>query len=169
MRRIGIYAGTFDPPHDGHVAFAKASLHEAQLAEVIFMPEKIPRYKQNVSIYSERHKQIKSKISDIKGLSLLESPLETFDSASAIPWLTDLYPEDSFTFLFGSDIVANMKTWNDIHLMFKNTSLVIGLRDGQEKETIITELTQLQKMSGVEFHFDLIKTDYSHLSSSMFR
>ena len=48
MARIGIYAGTFDPVHAGHVAFALQSLEAAKLDRVYFLPERRPRGKRQV-------------------------------------------------------------------------------------------------------------------------
>jgi nicotinate-nucleotide adenylyltransferase len=39
---IGIYAGTFDPVHDGHIAFAKAAISKANLDKVVIVAEKEP-------------------------------------------------------------------------------------------------------------------------------
>lgn len=42
MKKIGIFGGTFDPPHNGHLLMANEVLHQAELDEIWFMPNKIP-------------------------------------------------------------------------------------------------------------------------------
>ncbi|MEA2552477.1 MAG: nicotinate-nucleotide adenylyltransferase, partial [Fimbriimonadaceae bacterium] len=37
-KRIGILGGTFDPPHEGHLAIARAAISQLELDEIIFMP-----------------------------------------------------------------------------------------------------------------------------------
>jgi nicotinate-nucleotide adenylyltransferase len=48
MKKIGIFAGTFDPIHEGHVAFAQAVLADLSLDKIYFLPERQPRRKTNV-------------------------------------------------------------------------------------------------------------------------
>ncbi|HEU5121705.1 MAG TPA: adenylyltransferase/cytidyltransferase family protein, partial [Candidatus Saccharimonadales bacterium] len=54
MRRIGIYSGTFDPVHYGHIAFAASAIRACNLDEVVFLPEPQPRYKAGVTDIAHR-------------------------------------------------------------------------------------------------------------------
>lgn len=169
MRRIGIYAGTFDPLHDGHIELAKASLHTANLDQVLFLPEKTPRIKQDVTPYIERCEQIEARIVGTAGLSLLKSSFDRFEVHTTMPWLQSLYPDAHLVFLFGSDVVNKMNTWDEIQTMLRDVDLVIGLRDDESKESVENKLATLQEISQTAFHFDIIKTQTSHLSSSIVR
>ena len=44
-RRIGIFGGTFDPPHEGHLEIAREAYEKAMLDIVIFIPTGTPQYK----------------------------------------------------------------------------------------------------------------------------
>ena len=54
VKRIGIFAGTFDPVHKGHISFALQAIEAAGLDEVVFLPEPRPRHKQSVTDQSHR-------------------------------------------------------------------------------------------------------------------
>ena len=43
--RIGIYGGTFDPPHNGHIAAAKAAMERLALDKLLLIPASIPPHK----------------------------------------------------------------------------------------------------------------------------
>jgi nicotinate-nucleotide adenylyltransferase len=60
--RIGIYSGTFDPVHSGHISFALQSLKAAKLDKVYFLPERRPRNKQQVEHFGHRVAMLKRAI-----------------------------------------------------------------------------------------------------------
>ena len=51
-RRIGIYGGTFNPPHTGHVGAALAFLKAVELDELLIMPAFLPPHKDYVDVVS---------------------------------------------------------------------------------------------------------------------
>ena len=48
--RIGILGGTFDPPHNGHLALARGVARELDLSRVLFMPTGNPNFKQGQNV-----------------------------------------------------------------------------------------------------------------------
>lgn len=51
MRKIGIFGGTFDPPHNGHLLMANEVLYKLDLDEIWFMPNQIPPHKQKKLVF----------------------------------------------------------------------------------------------------------------------
>lgn len=56
MKKIGIFGGTFDPPHNGHLLMANEVLYQAGLDEIWFMPNQIPPHKQNEDYTDSFHR-----------------------------------------------------------------------------------------------------------------
>lgn len=56
MKKIGIFGGTFDPPHNGHLLMANEVLHQAGLDEIWFMPNQIPPHKQDADYTASIHR-----------------------------------------------------------------------------------------------------------------
>src|SRR4051812_40769392 len=71
-KRIGIYAGTFNPVHTGHVAFALQAVKEANLDEVYFVPERQPRGKAGVEHFGHRVAMLKRALRPYKQFDVLE-------------------------------------------------------------------------------------------------
>ena len=72
MARVGIYAGTFDPVHVGHISFALQSLTAANLDSIYFAPERRPRNKQQVEHFAHRVAMIKRAIRPYRKFAILE-------------------------------------------------------------------------------------------------
>src|SRR3954467_2519571 len=56
LRRVGIYGGTFDPVHNGHLEVARRVLELFEIDEVIFVPACVPPHKRNANITSAFHR-----------------------------------------------------------------------------------------------------------------
>lgn len=56
MKKIGIFGGTFDPPHFGHLLMANEVLHSLHLHEIWFMPNQNPPHKDKEAITDSIHR-----------------------------------------------------------------------------------------------------------------
>jgi nicotinate-nucleotide adenylyltransferase len=134
--RIGIYAGTFDPVHAGHIAFALQSLGIADLDKVYFLPERRPRAKNHVEHFAHRSAMIKSAIKPHPKFKLLELVDISFSVDRTLPRLKAMFPSKQLVFIFGSDVAKNLQHWPNIEILFKETEIIIGLRNPDNKEDI---------------------------------
>src|ERR1051326_1090401 len=116
-RHIGIYPGTFDPIHDGHISFANEGATLFHLEKVIFLPEKNPRRKQGVTNIAERHAKLKTDIAKHKKLETLLLNTEQFTILETLPELHRLFPGSKFTFFMGSDVALHLSTWQNLPLL----------------------------------------------------
>ena len=117
---IGIYGGTFDPPHVGHVTAAKAAMEALHLDKLLLIPDRQPphkalaadgagmqqRYDMTVLATAELGKR--AEVSDMElrrtGASYTADTLTT---------LREQYPEDTLYLLMGSDMFLSLHTWHD--------------------------------------------------------
>jgi nicotinate-nucleotide adenylyltransferase len=143
-RRIGIYAGTFDPVHTGHISFALQALKTAKLDLVIFMPERRPRYKPNVEHFGHRTAMITRAIQPHTKLALLELPDAHFNTLKTLPKLHKKFPDAQLVLLMGSDVAYTLKDWPDIDKLLSQSELVVGLRDGQSPGSALQSLNNLK-------------------------
>lgn len=160
--KIGIYSGSFDPVHEGHIAFAEEAQRICQLETVIFMPERFPRGKPNVSPISERLTELE--------LSLAETPFEVFnaheDQFTVDETLTELealHPDAEFTFLIGSDVARNLATWHNVERLIARYDFAVGMRANDSRDVIQTALEALNT------RYVLISAPHEQLSSSLLR
>jgi nicotinate-nucleotide adenylyltransferase len=135
MKRIGIYSGTFNPVHAGHISFALQALNEAELDRVYLMPERYRSGKQDVAHYAHRVAMVRQAIKPHSKLSLIESPEVSFSVERTLPRLKKEFKHAKLVFLFGSDAVSGMESWPNIERLLKSSGLVVGVRNGQHQQT----------------------------------
>ncbi len=169
-QRIGIYPGTFDPIHQGHVSFALQALKECSLDQVVFLPEPAPREKHSVSDITERTALINEAIKDTQKLSLFNPSSTQFTVRDTLPELRDHFSDVELTFLVGSDIVRTFPyRWHDLDVLLSNVSLAIGMRADDTKDDIVSIIKQLEDQYSIPIPYTFISTPDSHRASSHVR
>ncbi len=131
-RRIGIYSGTYNPVHAGHISFALQSLKDAKLNKVYFLPERFRPNKTDVTHYAHRVAMIRQAIKPHKQLGLIEDNAVSFSVENTLPKLTNRFNGSTLVFLMGSDSLANLKNWPKVDKLLKSSELVIGIREGDQ-------------------------------------
>lgn len=127
-RRIGIYAGTFDPVHAGHVSFALLAQQRAYLDEVYFMPERLPRYKRDVAHFAHRVHMLTQALRPYPSLKVLELPDKNFSVIRVLPQLRAQFPDAQIVFLWGSDNVFQMARWEHIDRLAQAGEHIVSVR-----------------------------------------
>lgn len=161
-RKIGIYSGSFDPVHDGHISFAKQAAKECGLETIVFMPERFPRGKPNVSPISERIAELEIALAKASFI-VLNASVEQFTVDETLPELEALYPDTDFTFLVGSDVALNLPNWKNVNRLATKYDFAVGMRAGDAPEAIE------QAMHAIQARWTLVTTSYGHVSSKQLR
>ena len=164
MNKVGIYPGTFDPIHSGHVAFALESVAKCSLDSVVLLPEPSPRGKQNVTGIEQRVDQIKVVIENFNKLKLLLLSSNQFSTTNSLAELQDYFPEARLSLLIGSDVALTLAGWNNVEKLLEVCDLIVGMRHNDSSEYIKKTLADLstQKLT-------FVNTSRPHVSSSKFR
>lgn len=134
--RIGIYAGTFDPVHSGHVAFALQAVQAAGLDAVYFLPERQPRDKQQVEHFGHRVGMLERALKPHPQLEVKELVDANFSVKRTLPQLRQRFSGSRLVFLFGSDIVPALSDWPHAEQLLKDHELVIGIRSRHNREDL---------------------------------
>lgn len=162
-RRIGIYPGTFDPIHVGHIAFAKKSLEECQLDEIIFIPEHSPRHKPHATHVTHRLKLIELATCAAPNLRAQRLSSKRFTVDETLPELRYLFGDAHLALLIGSDTAQTLPMWDGLDTLLKTTSIIIGMRE----EDSSTDIETLLKKYPAQPTF--IYTDHADAASSSIR
>jgi nicotinate-nucleotide adenylyltransferase len=126
--RIGIYAGTFDPVHEGHLTFADAALRECGLDTVVFLPERLPRHKKQVTSFFHRLAMLQLAVADHPQFVVKELEGSHFSVDDTLPILQGTYKGDELYLLVGSDVARHMVFWPHCKVLFGAMELVVGMR-----------------------------------------
>lgn len=166
IRRIGIFSGTFDPVHKGHIAFALEAAKKAKLDVVYFMLEPKPRRKEGITHYAHRLAMLELALKPHKALRTLEVADRQFSVKSTMPRLRGMFKDSKLYLLVGSDTVAyfvDAKEWPNADLLLKDFSLIVGLRGDADETSLKKQLGALAK------RIIIINTDKKHASSRKIR
>ena len=145
---IGLFGGTFDPIHRGHLALARAAREGCKLSRILFVPANVPPHKQAqpLSAFAHRYAMIALATAQEKDFvpSLLEAR-EDFESAGrgkekaerpnyTIDTVKRLKPSlkkaDRLFLLIGVDAFADIAKWRQAEALFRECEFVVASRPG---------------------------------------
>lgn len=164
--RIGIFSGSFDPVHEGHIEFALQAVKAAKLDYLYFLPDIEPRHKSDVTHVVHRLEMLKLAIKPHPSLRVLELPDKKFSIATTLPRLNSHFKDDELFYVCGSDVLTYMQSWPLIEGFLKSVGLIIGIREGQDPNTIKQALASLPTSPKEMF---IMKSPMPNMSSSQIR
>ena len=163
--RIGIYGGSFNPPHNMHLKMATELIHQNLVDKVIFVPtgNKYPKF--GLASDMDRFEMIKLMIkgnSDLKvsDYELKESQIYTYKT---LDYFKNYYPNCEIYFILGSDLLKDFKTWKNYEYILANFKILVTLRDTDKKEDL--EKLELSKKENIIY----TNIKLSNLSSTKIR
>ncbi len=168
IKRVGIYAGAFDPVHDGHLAFARAAAAEAKLDKVFFVVEPRPRHKQGVKAASHRIAMVQLAIKDdpLFGVLILDdarpSILETW------PHLQARFADAEVVVLMGDDVFKRLSHWPRVDGLVTGVRFAVGVREGKLKD-LKDHLTVIAETRALGFQYNVFVAPLEHVSSVTLR
>jgi nicotinate-nucleotide adenylyltransferase len=133
--RIGIFGGTFDPVHMGHLILAEQCRTQAQLDEVWFMPNYFPPHKADKGItrFEQRCEMLELAIAGHGSFHVnrIESELDPPSyTARTLGELHARHPGNEFFLLLGSDCLPDLPGWYQPHQVIERAGLVVVPRPG---------------------------------------
>ncbi len=137
MIRIGIYGGTFSPPHNGHVAAAKAFMEQMWLDFLYVIPAGTPPHKEmDVQVdAAHRLEMCRLAFSDIEGVYVSDLEMRREGRSYTVDTLRELAGEDRRLFLLcGTDMMLTLDTWREPEEIFK---LAYPVYIRREKDVIL--------------------------------
>jgi nicotinate-nucleotide adenylyltransferase len=135
IMRIGIFGGTFDPVHMGHLILAEQCRDQAKLDEVWFLPSYHPPHKQERGVTRFEHR------CDMLELATAGHPAFRIDriekelpppsyTAETLAELRRRFPDHEFSLLMGSDGLPDLPGWYEPVRVVEQAALVVVPRPG---------------------------------------
>lgn len=150
MSRIGIYGGSFNPPHNGHVFAAEEAIRRLQLDRLLIMPTYQAPHKQQAEGSPDAAARLalvqaafdpleKAEVSDLEiarqGVSYTVDTLQTLRRQN---------PDDALILLMGTDMLLNFPSWRSPEKIAAMATLAVMHRQS-ESESLHAELTETAK------------------------
>jgi nicotinate-nucleotide adenylyltransferase len=127
IMRLGIFGGTFDPPHIGHLILACEALSQLQLDRLLWVLTPDPPHKQNRSVSSleQRLALVEAALAQDDSFELsrveIDRPAPHF-AADTIELLQAQYPDASLIYLIGGDSLRDLPTWREPQRFLRNVA-----------------------------------------------
>lgn len=136
--KIGLFGGSFNPPHMAHTLLAQFAIKQLKLDLLIFIPsfKSVDKLEQDYLEGEERAYMLSlSKTKYLSVISTFELNLkEPVESIVTVRHFKKRFPDDELYFLIGADHCSTLNSWDGIEEIFQVTTPVIFKRKGSSTE-----------------------------------
>jgi nicotinate-nucleotide adenylyltransferase len=145
-RRIGLFGGSFDPIHIGHLALVQAAKVALPLDEVIVLPAGQPWQKANTTMTAAEHRlaMVRLAIAGLKGITVDDREVRRAGPTFTIDTVRELRaehgPQACLVLLLGSDQFHSLSTWKDWRSLLDYVNIATTQRESVRLEHFSAEL-----------------------------
>lgn len=172
LQKIGLFGGTFSPPHNGHVSAVRTMLRYVNPDIMYIMPAGIPP-----------HKQVEGGISSALRMEMAQAAFESIDgritvsdyeiikagasyTSETLEYLKNIHPESEMYLFCGTDMFLSLPTWHEAEYIFSSAYIVCVYRDDRKAEVAVAAELYRKKYSA---YIDVITEPPREMSSSQVR
>ncbi|RLS22284.1 MAG: nicotinate (nicotinamide) nucleotide adenylyltransferase [Planctomycetota bacterium] len=153
--RLGIFGGTFDPVHFGHLALAEECLAVAGLDEVWLVPAASPPHKggKKLSRFDQRKEMLELAIAGNEKFKVEPMEADRPGPSFTIDTLEEIQkrkPNDELFLIIGGDSALEFSTWKDPAKIASLATIIVRIRPGVIMPTEQEFISQLGKELGVQ-------------------
>ncbi len=163
-RAVGLFGGTFNPPHRGHLSAALLALRRLRLDRVIFIPSAVPPHKPARGLADFRHRLHMVRLTLGRGRRLEASALEARRpgvsyTVDTVRHMRRRFRGRELFFVIGADTVPEIRTWRRYRSLLGMVRFAVIARPGHP----------LRPLRGFEDRFVALRTRGVNLSSRRLR
>ena len=171
MERIGIFGGSFDPPHIGHIHAAKQAMQTLGLDRLLLIPAHIAPHKSG-SIADASHRLQMLRLAaqelpnaEVSDLELLRrGPSFTYETVEQV---RDAYPYAEIFLLMGSDMFLSFHNWKYPEKILKIATLAVFYRGHRDEKARVE--AKKAEFDAAGHRVQLIENDVVDISSTQLR
>ena len=171
--KIGIYGGTFNPVHTGHIHAAKQAADILGLDKLILIPDRIAPHKEIPSGSPSPEQRLEMLRLAVAGETGIEvSDIELKREGKSYTYLTvealaEEYPEAQLCLLMGTDMFLSFHTWKNPERITAKATLAVMYRGEKGEREKIAACEAAMEQTGVRV--DLVKNEIIPISSTQLR
>lgn len=132
MTRVGVFGGTFDPVHVGHLAIGLAALQSARLDRIVFVPARRSPLKDvpPAASAADRLAMLEAATKDEPRFSVSRVELEREGPSYTVDTLDALSAEGELFLILGSDALAELSRWRSPERIRSLATILVARRPG---------------------------------------
>jgi len=171
MKKIGIFGGVFNPPHNSHINVAKEILKKDSTYEkIIFMPVGNNYKKPEIINAEDRYNMLKLACENQEKLEISRLEIDQKEQFYAYQTLDELkkqYPNHELVFIIGTDSLKTLDTWKNLDYLLTTYSFLVYPRGNDNFSEILNNNKPLTPYIN---HINYLNTKHiSDLSSTKIR
>lgn len=148
-KKIGIFGGTFDPPHIGHLIIAEKAREQLGLSKIYIMPTGNPGYKErnDISPKSKRSHMVKLAINNNPYFSFSDAELKRkgiIYTSDTLQIIHNENPDCEIYFVIGGDSLKNILSWHEPGKIFNLCTLAVTCRDDVSHDKLQNLIQELR-------------------------
>ncbi len=173
MERIGIYGGTFNPPHMGHILGAAQAQRTLKLDKLLLIPTAIAPHKPRPAGSAAPEQRLEMLRLGAAGIPCTQvDDLELRREGPSYTYLTILelkqrHPDARLIFIMGTDMFLSFDSWKNPDIITANAALAVLYRGEKGERAAIEAQKEKMEARGVEVH--LIENEVTAISSTQLR
>jgi len=146
-RKVGLFGGTFNPIHLGHLRGVEEVREAFGLQEVVFIPVAIPPHKATEEVIEARHRleMVKLAIMTNPCFSIssveLDRPGKSY-SIDTLQYFRERDENTSLFFILGRDAFVEIETWKEFQRLFSFSNFIVMTRPGFGKSPLHAQLPE---------------------------
>lgn len=173
MGKIGVYGGSFNPPHIGHVLAAREAAEALSLDRVIFLPTAQPPHKQfpvgtpdaSMRLALTRAAISELPFAEVSDLEFRRTGLSY--TADTLAILHEENPADALYLMMGTDMFLSLHTWSRPEQICRMADIVLASREEVDDAVLLAQKVRLEEMFDARVH--LLNNRFVELSSTIVR
>jgi len=145
IERIGVFGGSFDPVHLGHLTIAQDAVEQLDLNRLIFVPAAVPPHKQGHTLAEGRHRFEMLQLATEGNLSFEVSDMELQRGGVSytVDTMTQIQAENpgaELFFIVGLDSLAELHLWRNIEQLLEMCTVVPFARGGEDPARVAEQI-----------------------------
>lgn len=151
--KTGVFGGTFNPVHKGHIMLAEYCMDSVGLDRIIMIPTAVPPHKISNNLASENDRLNMCKLACRGKENFFVSDIEIKRQGKSYTYetltqLKEIYPDDHLYTIMGADMFLTLNRWKNPEIIFEKSSIITIPRDEENKHELENFYNKVLKAMG---------------------
>ena len=151
--KTGVFGGTFNPVHKGHIMLAEYCMDSVGLDRIIMIPTAVPPHKISDNLASENDRLNMCKLACRGKENFFVSDIEIKRQGKSYTYetltqLKEIYPDDHLYTIMGADMFLTLNRWKIPEIIFEKSSIITIPRDEENKHELENFYNKVLKAMG---------------------